>query len=90
MTAKLGYFGMARTLKVDVGEKSVSIHPGREEGFKLAEKILKAANERVSLDIAIHKKEPDWRGSHVSIVSRAARVSAPKGRQNSAQGVSPG
>ena len=53
MTAKLDYFGTARTLKVDVGEKSVSIHLGREEGCKLAEKILKAANERVSLDIAI-------------------------------------
>ena len=79
MNTKLDYFGTARTLKVDVGEKSVSIHLCREEGFKLAEKILKAANERVSLDIAIHKKEPNWRGSHISIVGRAAKVEARRG-----------
>ena len=90
MTAKLGYFGTARTLKVDVGKKSVSIHLVREESFKLAEKILKAASERTSLDIAVHKKEPDWRGSHISIVSRAARVAAPKGQNKLARGVSPG
>ena len=90
MTAKLDYFGTARTLKVDVGKKSVSIHLDREEGFKLAEKILKAANERIAFDVAIHKKKSGWRGSHISVVSRNPRVTAPKGRNITAQGASPG
>ena len=42
MTAKLDYFGTARALKVDVGQKSVSIHLDREEGFKLAEQSRSA------------------------------------------------
>jgi hypothetical protein len=77
MPTKLDYFGSAKTFKVDVGEKSVSVHLEREQGFRLAEKILKAANERVSFDIAIHKRKPDWRGSQISVVSRAAKISAP-------------
>jgi hypothetical protein len=76
MAVKLDYFGSARTFKVDVGEKSVSIHLDRDQGFKLAEKILKAANDRTLFDIAIHKRKPDWRDSQISVVSRASRIAA--------------
>ena len=79
MPTKLDYFGSAKTLKVDVGEKSVSIHLSREEGFRFAEKILRAANDQVAFDVAIHRRKSDWRGSQISVVSRAAKVEPRRG-----------
>jgi hypothetical protein len=79
MPGKLDYFGSANAFKVDVGEKSVSIHLERDEGFRLAEKILRAANDRVSIDIAIHKRKTDWRGCQISIVSRSAKAQPRRG-----------
>jgi len=51
---KLGYFGQAYATKVYVGKKAVSLYFEKDQGFLLAEKILRAANSREGLSLTAY------------------------------------
>ena len=57
MAKKLKYFGQAYASKAYVGKKAVSLYFTKDQGFLLAEKILRASNAREDLSItAYHGK----------------------------------
>ena len=54
MAKKLKYFGQAYASKVYVGKKAVSLYFEKDQGFRLAEKVLRAANEREGLSLTAY------------------------------------
>jgi hypothetical protein len=74
MTAKLDYFGQARAAKVHVGNKSVSVHLDRDEAAVLAEKILRASNERTSVSFVVYPNKLTHGRAQITVVSRAPKI----------------
>jgi hypothetical protein len=54
MAKKRQYFGQAHAFKTYKGAKSMSVLLVPEEGSQLAEKILRAVNKRVTVEITVH------------------------------------
>ncbi len=70
MATRRKYFGQAKAFKVYIGPKSVNLRLAREEGFILAEKVLRAANAGRSLDIAIYPQSLKGGNSQITVTSK--------------------
>ncbi len=70
MATRRKYFGQAKAFKVYIGPKSVNLRLVRQEGFMLAEKILRAANAGRSLDITVYPRKPKGTRSQITVTSK--------------------
>ncbi len=54
MAKKLKYFGQAYASEVYVGKKAVTLNFAKDQGFNLAEKVLRASNAGKGLSLTAY------------------------------------
>jgi len=68
--AKRQYYGQAHAMKTYKGAKSMSVLLEPNEGFVLAEKVLRAANKNVTVEITVHDASAKAGNAQITVTSR--------------------